>query len=173
MEKGFLFKLNKSKKFSLTPKVNVLKFDFFANSMVKNQKYKFVIPVEKNISWLWFNLNISLERLGRQVIDDTPANEVGFKMLPPNFSIMGQTYDLKIEKKETYIEMKYVDSKDGSLLENTMVHGDTLENVIYLMLFRLKETDNIKFFKNSYKKMFEDFFRIEIPHERKFEPYYE
>jgi hypothetical protein len=173
MEKGILFKLNKSKKFSLIPKVEILKFNFFANSLIKNKKYKFVIPVEKNISWLWFNINISLERLGRELVDDTPANEVGFKMIPPSFSIVEESYDLKIEKKENYIEMKYINSKDGSLLENTLVHGDSLENTIYLMIFRLKETDNIKFFKHTYKKMFEDFFKIQIAHEKKFDPYYE
>jgi hypothetical protein len=41
------------------------------------------------------------------------------------------------------------------------------------MIMALKDTDNVKFMKNEYKKKFEEFLKIEIPHEKKFDPYYE
>jgi len=37
----------------------------------------------------------------------------------------------------------------------------------------LKDTDNIKFVKNDYKKKLEEFHNIEIPYEKKFDTYYQ
>jgi hypothetical protein len=38
---------------------------------------------------------------------------------------------------------------------------------------RLKETDNVRFMRIEYRKLYEESFNIEVPQERKFEPYYE
>ena len=53
------------------------------------------------------------------------------------------------------------------------VSSGDLREVLFMAVNTLKNTDNVRFMRSEYKKLYEESFNIDVPQERKFEPYYE
>ena len=67
----------------------------------------------------------------------------------------------------------YKKKDDEKYLGDGVVKGKSLRIALHNMIMMLKNTDNLKHFRHKYKIKFEKFFNTEVPHERKFESYYE
>jgi hypothetical protein len=82
-------------------------------------------------------------------------------------------YNLKIEKND-FVTIFYEKKDDGKkiLMKRKVIRKD-LKNAAKDMVNYLKISDNVRFMKHEYIKKYEDYFKIEVPQERKFEPYYE
>lgn len=153
----------------LTPYLKTKTFPFFRNSSNPYQKVKYEIMTHKIYAWLWFRFSINLHSLKAELIQDIPLVERLFKMVPPKINVAGKVYKLNFSKEDNIIiSYRYEDE----LLFDEVI-SDDLRKALLTLVHTLKHTDNVRFMKNEYKKLYEESFHIEIPQERKFEPYYE
>jgi hypothetical protein len=104
-----------------------------------------------------------------ELIPDIPNVERLFRMVPPKINVAGKVYKLNFVKDDMIkISYKY---EDEILFEET--RSNDIKDALLILVNRLKQTDNVRFMRNEYKKLYEESFNIEVPQERKFEPYYE
>ena len=118
---------------------------------------------------LWFRVSFTLESINSGLVLDVPIVEKLFRMVPPKINVVGKVYKLNFVKDDLIkISYKY---EDENLFDE--VYSDDIKKALLILVNRLKETDNVRFMRSEYKKLYEESFNIEVPQERKFEPYYE
>lgn len=166
---GIRLSLGLGKDCFLTPYLKTTTFPFLRNSCNQYQKVKYEIMTQKIYAWLWFRFSINLHSVKADLIQDIPLVERLFKMLPTKINVDGKLYKLNFVK-EDLIKISYT-YEDESLFGE--VFSEDLREVLLITINVLKNTDNVRFMRYNYKTMFEDYFKIEVPHERKFESYYE
>jgi hypothetical protein len=164
--------IERSKSFSFKRKSETKYIDFNRHSSQEFKLLKFEIAVQRTITWLWFKIGIYLRPKSRVFVDDIPASDFAFDLLPPQINVLDKKYILKIEKTDGVI-VSYEEQDDKSKLSDIIIQTPHLRHSLMSMIMALKDSDNVKFMKNEYKKKFEEFLKIEIPHEKKFDPYYE
>ena len=167
--KGIKFKFFLEKDFYLIPFLETKKSTFFKHTRISYQIAEFEIMIQKKFYWFWFRISLDCENLSSELVDATPLVEKLFRLLPPKINVAGKLYELKIEKKE-FVEISY-NYEDESLVGR--VNSNDLKGAINIMVRRLVNQDKVKFMKDDYKNMYKKYFKLDIPHERKFEPYYE
>jgi hypothetical protein len=153
----------------LIPYLKTKTFPFLRNSCNPYQKVKYEIMTQKIYAWLWFRFSINLHSVKADLIQDIPIVERLFKMLPPKINVVGKVYKLNFVKDDM-IKISYL-YEDESLFGE--VFSNDLKEVLLIAVNTLKNTDNVRFMRSEYKKLYEESFNIEVPQERKFEPYYE
>jgi hypothetical protein len=153
----------------LIPYLKTKKFPFLRNSCNPYQKVKYEIMTQKIYAWLWFRFSINLHSVKADLIQDIPIVERLFKMLPPKINVVGKVYKLNFVKDDM-IKISYL-YEDESLFGE--VFSNDLKEVLLIAVNTLKNTDNVRFMRSEYKKLYEESFNIEVSQERKFEPYYE
>ena len=153
----------------LTPYLKTTTFPFLRNSCNPYQKVKYEIMTQKIYAWLWFRFSINLHSVKADLIQDIPLVERLFKMIPPKINVVGKLYKLNFVK-EDLIKISYP-YEDESLFGE--LFSDDLREVLLITVNTLKNTDNVRFMRSEYKKLYEESFNIDVPQERKFEPYYE
>ncbi len=172
--KGLKLKLYFGKVCHLIPSMKTEELPFYRKSCRRYSLVEYDLIYSKIFSWFWFRFSVTLESMGSKLEYKQPYSDKFFNMLPPSISVVGEIYYLNISKKDL-ISVSYV-RKDGEeekhLMGKPIIDGDLTE-VLFQTVLALKESDNIRFMRYNYKKMFEDYFKIKIPVERKFEPYYE
>ena len=166
---GIKLSFRLSKNCFLTPRITYKSFPFFTHGNNEYQKIKYDIMIDKNYHWLWFNFNIHLQSMKTEYIVDIPFVERLLMMLPPKINVAGKVFKLNFVK-EDLIKISY--TYEDEFLFNEVV-SNNLRIALVDTIQTLKNTDNIRFMKNEYKKLYEESFNIEVPQERKFEPYYE
>ena len=172
--KGIKFKFYFRKKFYFIPKMTVKSVDFYKNSCFIDSKVKYEIIYLKTFYWFWFRFAVYLESIDTTLVDNTPQVEKFFDMLPNSIHIVGEVYYLNITKdNDEDIILFYKKKDDEKYLGDGVVKGKSLRIALHNMVMMLKNTDNLKHFRHKYKIKFEKFFNTEVPHERKFESYYE
>jgi hypothetical protein len=166
---GIKLSLGVGKDCFLVPYLKTTTFPFLRNSCNPYQKVKYEIMTQKIYAWLWFRFSVNLHSVKAELIQDIPLVERLFKMLPPKINVVGKVYKLNFIK-EDLIKISYT-------YENESLFGDVLsadlKEVLLKVVNKLKNTDNVRFMRSDYKKLYEKHFDIEVPQERKFEPYYE
>lgn len=167
--KGIKFKFYIGRDCFLTPYLKTQQFSFFRDSCNPNNKVKYNLIVQKIFCWLWFRVSFTLESISAQLVNEIPLVEKLFNMLPPKINVVGKIYKLNFVKEEM-VKISYIYENEN--LFDEVVSYD-LKNALEIFIDRLRDTDNIRFMKNDYKKIFEEHFKIKVPQERKFEPYYE
>ena len=153
----------------LIPYLKTTTFPFFRNSCNPYQKVKYEIMTQKIYAWLWLRFSVSVHSVGANLIQDIPLVERLFKMIPPKINVTGKLYKLNFVK-EDLIKISYT-YEDESLFGE--LFSDDLREVLLITVNTLKNTDNVRFMRSEYKKLYEESFNIDVPQERKFEPYYE
>ncbi len=153
----------------LIPYLKTKTFPFLRNSCNPYQKVKYEIMTQKIYAWLWFRFSINLHSVKADLIQDIPIVERLFKMLPPKINVVGKVYKLNFVKDDM-IKISYL-YEDESLFGE--VFSNDLKEVLLIAVNTLKNTDNVRFLRSEYKTLYEQHFDIEVPQERKFEPYYE
>ncbi len=145
---------------------------FYRKSCFIDSLIRYELSYQKIFFWFWFRFSVTLYSLETKMIPNGQLSEKFFNMLPPSIHIVGEIYYLNIVKSE-FVSVFY-STKDGekTLLDGPII-GKTLTEVFEKMVHKLKESDNVRFMRYNYKKLFEDHFNMEVPQERKFEPYYE
>jgi len=166
---GIKLKLSLGKDCFFIPYMKSTTFPFLRNSCNPYQKVKYDIMTQKIYAWLWFRFSITLQSVKSELIQDIPLVERLFSMMPPKINVAGKVFKLKFVK-EDLIKISYI-YEDESLFGE--VYSSDLREVLLIVINTLKNTDNVRFMRNDYKKLYEDSFHIEVPQERKFEPYYE
>jgi hypothetical protein len=166
---GIKLSLGLGKDCFLIPYLKTTTFPFFRNSCNQYQKVKYEIMTQKIYAWLWFRFSINLHSVKADLIQDIPIVERLFKMLPPKINVAGKVYKLNFFK-EDMIKISYL-YEDESLFGE--VFSEDLKEVLLITVKTLKNTDNVRFMRSEYKKLYEESFNIEVSQERKFEPYYE
>lgn len=164
--------IEKNNSFSFKKKSETKYIDFNRHSAQEFKMLKFEIAVHRTIIWLWFKIDVYLKPKSRVIVDDIPASDFGFDLLPPFINVLDKKYILKIEKSDM-VKVSYEEQDDKSILSDILIQTPHLRHSLMAMIMSLKDSDNVKFMKNEYKKKFEEFLKIEIPHEKKFDPYYE
>ena len=171
--KGIRFKFYLKKKFYFIPKMTVRYVDFFRNSCFINTKVKYEIIYSKTFYWFWFRFAVYLESMDTSFAEDTPKVEKYFDMLPNSIHIVGEVYHLNLMKDNDDVIIYYKKKEDEKYLGDGIVKGADIRIALFNMIMMLKRTDNLKHFRFKYKTKFEEYFNTEVPHERKFESYYE
>ena len=166
---GIKLDLGLGKDCFLTPYLKTTTFPFLRNSCNPYQKVKYEIMTQKIYAWLWFRFSINLHSVKADLIQDVPIVERLFKMLPPKINVAGKLYKLNFVK-EDLIKISY--TYEDETLFGEVSSGD-LREVLFMVVNTLKNTDNVRFMRSEYKKLYEESFNIDVPQERKFEPYYE
>lgn len=166
---GIKLKLGLGKDFFFIPYLETRTFPFFRYTCNPYEKVIHEFITKKNYAWLWFRFTISLESVNAKMVDNIPLVERLFKMLPPKINVAGKLYKLNFVK-EDLIKISYTYEDEFLFGE---VFSSDLREVLLIAVNTLKTTDNVRFMKNEYKKLYEESFHIEVPQERKFEPYYE
>lgn len=165
--------IKRNTKFSFLRKSETKYLDFDRKSNREEFKnLKFELAIQKKISWLWFEFIFNLKPKKRMLVEDFPPTDMAFSILPPYIVILDKKYFLKIEKMEK-VKVWYEEQNDKSKLSDILIETPHLRFSLISMLMALKDTDNIKFVKNDYKKKLEEFHNIEIPYEKKFDTYYQ
>jgi len=169
---GLQFKLYFGKLCYLFPSMDTKQTPFYRKSCFRDALTQYEFRYQKIFFWLWFRFSVSLRSLETKTVSNGQLSEKFFNMLPPSIHIVGEIYYLNITKSD-YVSVFY-STKDGdkTLLDGPII-GTSLTEVFEKMVYKLKESDNVRFMRYNYKKMFEDYFDIEVSQERKFEPYYE
>jgi hypothetical protein len=114
-------------------------------------------------------VSFTLESVNAGLVVDIPIVERLFKMLPPKINVTGKIYKLNFVK-EDMIKISYLYEEESLFGE---VFSNDLKEVLLIAVNTLKNTDNVRFMRSEYKKLYEESFNIEVSQERKFEPYYE
>ena len=153
----------------LIPYLKTTTFPFLRNSCNPYQKVKYEIMTHKIYAWLWIRFSVSVHSVSADLIQDIPLVERLFKMIPPKINVAGKVFKLNFVK-EDLIKISY--TYEDEFLFNEVV-SNNLRIALVDTIQTLKNTDNVRFMKNEYKKLYEESFNIEVPQERKFEPYYE
>jgi|688.fasta_scaffold878277_1 hypothetical protein len=167
--KGLRMKFFLDKDFHLIPSLETNKFSFYRNSKFENKVIVYEFVTSKIFSWMWFRFSISLEYLSVDLVDNIPIVELFFDMLPPKINVSGKVFKLNFIKDDL-VRISYV-YQDETLFGE--ISSDRLWRALNISVEKLKETDNVRFMKHHYQKLYEKHFNIEVPQERKFEPYYE
>lgn len=172
--KGLKLRLYFGKICYLIPSMKTEELPFYRKSCRRYHLVEYDFIHYKIFYWFWFRFSVTIESVGARLQYNQPYSDKFFNMLPPSIHIVGEVYHLSISKTDiisvTYVT-KYGD-EEKHLLGQLVVSNDLTE-VLFQTVLSLKETDNVRFMRHNYKKMFEDYFKIEVPHERKFESYYE
>lgn len=171
--RGIKFKFYFRKKFYFIPKMTVKYVDFYKNSCFIDTKVKYEIIYIKTFYWFWFRLAVYLESMDTSLVDNTSQVEKYFDMLPNSIHIVGEVFYLNLTKDGEDVIIFYKKKDDEKYLGDGVIKAKNLRIALHEMIMMLKRTDNIKYFKFKYKTKYEKFFNTEIPHERKFESYYE
>ena len=166
---GIKLSLGLGKDCFLVPYMTSTTFPFLRDSCNPYQKVKYEIMTQKIYYWLWFRFSINLHSVKANLIQDIPLVERLFRMLPPKINVVGKVYKLNFIK-EDLIKISYT-YEDETLFGDVFSYD--LKEALMITVNSLKHTDNVRFMRNEYKKLYEESFNIEIPQERKFEPYYE
>lgn len=166
---GIKLTLGLGKDCFLIPYVTSTTFPFLRNSCNPYQKVKYEIMTQKIYAWLWFRFSINLHSVKAELIQDVPLVERLFKMIPPKINVAGKVFKLNFVK-EDLIKISY--TYEDETLFGEVFSGD-LREVLLITVNTLKNTDNVRFMRSEYKKLYEESFNIDVPQERKFEPYYE
>jgi len=167
--KGIKFKIYFGKDCFLIPYLKTIEFPFYRNSCNPYSKVKYDIITEKIFCWFWLRVSFTLESMKSELIPDIPIVERLFRMVPPKINVAGKVYKLNFVKDDMIkISYKY---EDEILFEET--RSNDIKDALLILVKKLKQTDNVRFMRNEYKKLYEESFNIEVPQERKFEPYYE
>lgn len=166
---GIKVKFFLEKDFYLIPFLETKKSNFFKHTRLSYQIAEFEIMLQKKFYWFWFRISLECENLSSELVDATPLVEKLFRLLPPKINVAGKLYELKIEKKDL-VEISYV-YENESLVGR--VNSTDLKGALNIIVKRLVDQDKVKFMKEDYKNMYKKYFRLEIPHEKKFDPYYE
>jgi hypothetical protein len=166
---GIKLSLGLGKDCFLTPYLKTTTFPFLRNSCNQYQKVKYEIMTQKIYAWLWFRFSINLHSVKAELIQDIPLVERLFKMIPPKINVAGKVYKLNFSKEDSIrISYRYEDE----LLFDEVI-SDDFRKALLTLVHTLKHTDNVRFMRSEYKKLYEESFNIDVPQERKFEPYYE
>ena len=167
--RGIKFNFYFGKDCFLTPYLETNQFPFYRNSCSPYNKVKYELITKKIFYWLWFRVSFTLESVKSGLILDVPIVERLFNMVPSKINVVGKVYKLNFVKDDLIkISYKY---EDENLFDE--VYSDNIKDVLLILVNRLKETDNVRFMRIEYRKLYEESFNIEVPQERKFEPYYE
>jgi len=171
--KGIKVRVFFGKVFYFFPSMKIKQINFYRKSNLEDKIEEYDIIYLKIFLWWWFRISLIVESVGERLKDMKQPTEVFFDMLPPSINIVGEVYNLKIEKND-FVTIFY-EKKDDSkkiLMKRKVIRKD-LKNAAKDMVNYLKISDNVRFMKHEYIKKYEDYFKIEVPQERKFEPYYE
>lgn len=166
---GIRVKLTFGRDCFLVPYLKIEKFPFFRPTYNPYNKVKYELVTQKIFCWLWFRLVLKIESIGAEVVSDVPIVERAYNMLPPKINVVGVVYKLNIVK-EDLTKICYL-NEDKTLFGE--VSSCDLKDALIQTVMVLKETDNVRFMRYEYRKLYEESFNIEIPVERKFELYYE
>ena len=167
--RGIKFNFYVGKDCFLTPYLKTNQFPFYRNSCNPYNKVRYELITQKIFCWLWFRVSITLESVNSGLVLDIPMVERLFKMVPPKINVAGKVYKLNFVKDDMIrISYKYGDEK---LFEE--IYSEDIRSALSILVETLQWTDNVRFMKSEYKKLYEESFNIEVPQERKFDPYYE
>lgn len=172
--KGLKLKLYLGKVCYLIPSMKTEELPFYRKSCRRYHLAEYDFIHHKIFYWFWLRFSVTVESMGARLQYNQPYSDKFFNMLPPSIHIVGEVYHLNISKTDI-ISVSYVkkdDNGDKHLMGQPIISTDLTE-VLFQTVVSLKESDNVRFMRYNYKKMFEDYFKIEVPQERKFEPYYE
>jgi len=167
--RGIKFNFYVGKDCFLIPYLKTNQFPFYRNSCNPYNKVRYELITQKIFCWLWFRVSFTLESVNSGLVLDVPMVERLFKMVPPKINVAGKVYKLNFVKDDMIrISYKYEDEK---LFEE--IYSEDIRSALSILVDTLQWTDNVRFMKSEYKKLYEESFNIEVPQERKFEPYYE
>ena len=166
---GIKFKFYLGKDCFLNPDLQTQVFPFFQYSHDRNAKIRFDFITTKVFSWLWFRVRLQLESVRSGPVLDISLPERLFMMLPPRINVVGKISKFNFVQEDV-IKISYI--YNDELLFDEVVSKDLTEALL-IAVNKLKETDNVRFMRSEYIKLYENSFNMEGPQERKFEPYYE
>ena len=167
--RGIKFNFYVGKDCFLIPYLKTNQFPFYRNSCNPYNKVRYELITQKIFCWLWFRVSFTLESVNSGLVLDIPMVERLFKMVPPKINVAGKVYKLNFVKDDMIrISYKYGDEK---LFEE--IYSEDIRSALSILVETLQWTDNVRFMKSEYKKLYEESFNIEVPQERKFDPYYE
>jgi len=167
--RGIKFNFYVGKDCFLIPYLKTNQFPFYRNSCNPYNKVRYELITQKIFCWLWFRVSFTLESVNSGLVLDIPMVERLFKMVPPKINVAGKVYKLNFVKDDMIrISYKYGDEK---LFEE--IYSEDIRSALSILVETLQWTDNVRFMRSEYKKLYEESFNIEVPQERKFEPYYE
>ncbi len=167
--RGIKFNFYVGKDCFLIPYLKTNQFPFYRNSCNPYNKVRYELITQKIFCWLWFRVSFTLESVNSGLVLDIPMVERLFKMVPPKINVAGKVYKLNFVKDDMIrISYKYGDEK---LFEE--IYSEDIRSALSILVETLQWTDNVRFMRSEYKKLYEESFNIEVPQERKFDPYYE
>ena len=167
--RGIKFNFYMGKDCFLIPYLKTNEFPFYRNSCNPYNKVKYYLITKKIFCWFWFRVSFTLESVNAELVLDIPIVERLFRMIPPKINVVGKVYKLNFAKDDLIrISYKY---EDETLFGE--IYSEDIKEALLILVNRLKETDNVRFMRSEYKKLYEESFNMEVPQERKFEPYYE
>jgi len=167
--RGIKFNFYMGKDCFLIPYLKTNEFPFYRNSCNPYNKVRYDLITQKIFCWFWFRVSFTLESVNAELVLDIPIVERLFRMIPPKINVVGKVYKLNFAKDDLIrISYKY---EDETLFGE--IYSEDIKEALLILVNRLKETDNVRFMRSEYKKLYEESFNMEVPQERKFEPYYE
>ena len=167
--KGIKFRFYIEKDCYLIPYMESVSYPFYRTSRAPYTKVEYEITAKKVFFWFWFRVSITLEGVSPKIVPDFPLVEKLIMMLPPQINVVEKTYKLNMSRENKF-KISYTCGEEFLFGEvSSFNFKETLQNAVN----SIKDSDNVRFLRSDYKTLYEQYFNIDVPQERKFEPYYE
>lgn len=167
--KGIRFRFYIEKDCYIIPYMESVSYPFYREAVVPYNKVEYQITAKKVFYWYWFRVSMTLEGVSAKLVPDFPLVEKLIMMLPPQINIIEKTYKLNMSRENKF-KISYTCGEEFLFNEvSSLNFKEALQNAVN----SIKDSDNVKFLRNDYKTLYEQHFDIEVPHEKKFDPYYE